>query len=297
MVLNQFSLQQRFEPRLLQPYTALRFILRGEKTSANKSKETAAIIIVVELSIQPLVVNYPNQIYLAKLNKNDDLQVDISYEGDPDQYSLFLSLFYKLEVVATKKQNFTSFSFQIWDLFSSFDYDSAEVLLRVSLYDPRFFMPSISTANINVNFEPLGGELVIAPASGYSLETDFVLSATGFFDEDSPLTYRFFYYQDEDLYELERGLGVSPVNSRRDFLAESGLRNELSIRIPMGRQSQSMDVLIMVSVIDSLGAVTNVTQKAKVSPRHPTSFDEQVIILQSFYQNSILNQVQPISRL
>lgn len=46
--------------------------------------------------------------------------MDIDYDGDPDQYSLYLSLFYKLEIVASKKQNFTSFAFQIWDLFSSF---------------------------------------------------------------------------------------------------------------------------------------------------------------------------------
>ena len=66
-------------------------------------------------------MNYPQQVYLSKINKNDDLQVDIDYNGDPDQYSLFLTLFYKLEIVATKKQNFTSFAFAVWDLFSSFE--------------------------------------------------------------------------------------------------------------------------------------------------------------------------------
>jgi hypothetical protein len=85
------------------------------------------------------------------------LQVNIDYDGDPDEYSLYLSIFYKLEIVATKKQNFTSFAFSIWDLFSEFESDSNEILLRVSLYDPLFFMPSISTAKILVNFEPVLG--------------------------------------------------------------------------------------------------------------------------------------------
>lgn len=58
-------------------------------------------------------------------------------------------------------------------------------------------MPSVSTAKIDVNFEPVGGELQVFPLSGDSLETDFVLTAFNFLDEDSPITYRFFYYQNE----------------------------------------------------------------------------------------------------
>lgn len=56
---NQSGLSQRYQPRLIQPYTALKFILEGEKVSVNKSKETSAIIIIVELSTIPLIVQYP----------------------------------------------------------------------------------------------------------------------------------------------------------------------------------------------------------------------------------------------
>ena len=261
--------------------------MEGQKASANKSKATSAIILVVELDIKPLLVSYPEQIFLSKINKNDDLQLDIEYDGDPDQYSLFLSLFYKLEVVATKKQNFTSFAFQIWDLFSAFQDDSSEILVRVSLYDPEFFMPSVSTVRIDVNFEPLGGGLVVSPLFGSSLETDFTLTASNFLDGDSPLSYRFYYYLNGQQYDLERELGVSPVNSRRDFLADAGFKNELKVKLPMGSAGSGMDVLIMVSVVDSLGAVTNSTREVKVEPRYPGSLPQQMNHYRQYFDQRV----------
>ena len=145
--------------------------------------------------MKPLLINFPELIYTSKINKNDDLQIDVTYEGNPDEYSLFLIVFYNLDIVATKKQNFTSFAFQIWDLFSEFQAGQPEILLRVSLYDPKYFLPSVSSVKVTVNFEPIPGAISVSPATGISLETQFTISADNFNDEDSPLSYRFFVYQ------------------------------------------------------------------------------------------------------
>ena len=245
---------------------------------------------IVELDVKVLIVSYPQQVYLAKINKNDDLQIDVEYSGDPDEYSLYLILFYKLEIVATKRQNFTSFAFQIWDLFSAFESDSQEILLRVSLYDPKFFMPSISTAKVNINFEPLEGVLEVTPTEGESLETVFQIRALGFVDEDTPLSYRFYFYRTEEIYQEERKLGVSPINSRRDFLRDTLFKNELGTRIPVGKPNSDagkhLKILLMVSVIDSLGAVTNSTIQIKVANKH-SSLSQQVAFYEQFYTSSI----------
>lgn len=144
------------------------------------------------------------------------------------------------------------------------DTTDNEILVRISLYDPLYFMPSISTVKIEVNFEPVSGVIVVSPTSGYSLDTIFTIQALNYTDEDSPLSYRFFYYFEEELYEKERELGVNPVNSRRDFIQDSGFVNEMSTRLSIGKSSASMNILLMVSVIDSYGAVTNTTQLIKV---------------------------------
>ena len=94
-----------------------------------------------------------------------------------------------------------------------------------------------------------------------------------FRDEDTPLSYKFFFYWDEDLYEEERELGVNPVNSRRDFVSDTLYINELTTRLPMGRASKSMEILLMASVSDSLGAVTNTTKKIKVDLKYPSSLE------------------------
>ena len=285
---NQSQLTQTYEPKILTPYSSYRFALTGTKSAASKQNQDSVIIIVVELDTKPLLVNYPQNIYLSKINTNDDLQINIEYAGNPDDYSLFMSIFYKLEIVAAKKQNFTSFAFQIWDLFSAFEPDSNEVLIRVSLYDPKYFMPLISTAKINLNFEPLLGTIEITPTEGDSLDTVFTINVGNFYDEDAPLSYRFFYYFTESLYAIERELGVNPVNSRRDFLEDTGFVNQLQIKLPGGQTStnaaQSMRVLLMVSVIDSLGAVTNVTRILKVAPKYP-SLSQQVSHYAQYYSN------------
>ena len=54
---------------------------------------------------------------------------------------------------------------------------------------------------------------MITPDEGDSLDTIFTFKAEEFVDEDQPLSYRFYYYHTETLYELERELGVNPVSS------------------------------------------------------------------------------------
>ena len=229
---------------------------------------------IIELDLKPLLINFPSSlVYQQKINLNDDLQIDVDYEGNPDDYTLSLALLYKLEVVATKKQSFTSFSFQIWDLFSDFERDSNEVILRVTLYDPRFLMPSLTNTIVRVNFPPIGGSVEVFPSEGYSLETEFLIRASNFQDEDSPLSYRFFYYWFEGLYEEERKLGANPLGARREFLGDSGVSNELAVRLPLGKQSEQMRVLVMVSVRDSLGSVTNSTREVRVDARYRSSLE------------------------
>ena len=133
-------------------------------------------------------------------------------------------------------------------------------------------MPLISTAKVNINSEPIEGSLEVTPTEGDSLESVFNIRVINYLDEDAPLSYKFFFYVEERLYELERELGVNPVSSKRDFLKDGGFFNELNIQLPMGRKSSNssldMIVLLMVSVSDSLGAVTNSTTTIRVKNKY-----------------------------
>ena len=64
-------------------------------------------------------------------------------------------------------------------------------------------------------------------------------------------------------------MGVNPVSSRRDFLADTNSVNQLETRLPLGRKTGPMaEVLLLVSVTDSGGAITNSTAKIRVNLRN-----------------------------
>ncbi len=118
----------------------------------------------------------------------------IQYSGNPDDVFFSLVFIYNYDIVATKSFQYTTFAFKIWDLFSNFRASQPQLLLRVSMYDPNYFMPSQSSYQITINFEPVPGNLTITPTSGTALSTIFSVSLSGFYDEDQPLSYKYLYY-------------------------------------------------------------------------------------------------------
>ncbi len=53
-----------------------------------------------------------------------------------------LAYIYNFDIVSSKKFDYTTFKFKIWDMFSNFLLDNNELALKISLYDPNYFMPS-----------------------------------------------------------------------------------------------------------------------------------------------------------
>jgi hypothetical protein len=65
---------------------------------------------VAELDLPPLKVTMPEYIEVSKINKNDDIQIDIEFDRNPDDYFFAIVLLYNLDIVATKRQSYTSFA-------------------------------------------------------------------------------------------------------------------------------------------------------------------------------------------
>jgi hypothetical protein len=51
---------------------------------------------VVELDLPPLKVSLPEYAIISKINKNDDLQLDIEFDRNPDDYFFAVVLLYNL---------------------------------------------------------------------------------------------------------------------------------------------------------------------------------------------------------
>lgn len=61
----------------------------------------------MEQDIPLLSVNIPETVVNSKINKNDDIEVSIKYDGNPDNAFYSLVLIYKFDIVASKSFYYT----------------------------------------------------------------------------------------------------------------------------------------------------------------------------------------------
>lgn len=80
------------------------------------------MIVITETDLPLLTINIPENLINNKVNINDDIFIDIFYEESADNAYYSLILLYKFEITATKKYEYTTFKFKIWDLQSDFDF-------------------------------------------------------------------------------------------------------------------------------------------------------------------------------
>ena len=145
-VLNATS-ANNFVAKFFAPYSVLQFYLTATKAAAAKQNSDSAVIVIVETDIPQLQVTLPQNILQQQLNKNDEIAVQIADNGDPDAVFVTVALIYNYDTVATKSFRHTHFSLAVWDLFHNFQPSNNLLLLRISMYNPLFLMPSQVTYN------------------------------------------------------------------------------------------------------------------------------------------------------
>jgi len=87
--------------------------------------------------------------------------------------------------------DYVSLRFRLWDIFSGFDRSILPLEIRFSIYNPNYFMPSISILQFKINFPPDNCVFSYTKnaASAVALTTLFYLSMKGCTDADSPIMY------------------------------------------------------------------------------------------------------------
>ena len=56
----------------------------------------------------------------SKINLNDDIKINIIYDGDPDTVFFSIIYMYNYEIVAIRQFFYISFVIRIWDSFNNF---------------------------------------------------------------------------------------------------------------------------------------------------------------------------------
>eukprot|EP01051_Picozoa_sp_SAG22_P003492 SAG22_NODE_171_length_16646_cov_6.580528_8_plen_731_part_00 len=102
-----------------------------------------------------------------------------------------------------------------------------------------------SHIDVRTNTAPAGDRLACAPSSGMAARDTFVLTATGWIDDDLPLEYRFG--------------SVSAAGSTPEYMSEFRRSDEARAMLPAGKPDENFSVVLVVEVRDSYRATAVAT--------------------------------------
>lgn len=251
-----------FPRKTFMPYRSFQFVLtvkKGERTVSDQ-----AIIMFQEFDLPALALDVPDNLKNNRINLNDEVFMKINYPAEYSPDSLFYSatFIYNFDEVATLIFKFVTVRFQIWQKFTAFDPADNTLIVRFSVYNPIFMMPSQMTVTLKVNIPPRDCQLAANVVTGEALVTDFVFSVSGCVDDDLPLTYKFFMYKsfNDSVQEI-----INPIPPRRIMLSEFTANTQVSTKLPQGFTEFEMQYTVLASVRDSVGGLTNLTINVTVN--------------------------------
>jgi hypothetical protein len=88
--------------------------------AGTKQKATSVTIVITELDLPPLSLQYPSSVMIRRVNLDEEFRIDMNYPtNNPDSLFYGGALLYDLNIVSTMKFLFTTVKFQIEDYFST----------------------------------------------------------------------------------------------------------------------------------------------------------------------------------
>ena len=132
-------------------------------------------------------------------------------------------------------------------------------------------MPSIAILQFTINYPPNNCVFSFTKnaASAVALVTYFNLSMKGCTDDDSPITYQFFYYISQTEYDQER---VIPQIVKRKQITDVQLTTSARTVLPAG------NILVLAMAIDKKQAIYNSTLGIAVSDVSLAESDYSLLI-------------------
>ncbi|KAL4432698.1 hypothetical protein ABPG74_011519 [Tetrahymena malaccensis] len=243
-------------PDTFSPYTVIKVYLSGKKSGRQSSDSIIVLFIEFDLPVLNVSLKLLDP-FGQSVNLNEEIFAILNYDTtvNPDILSFSSTIVYGDGVVGAIKFDYTQLRYRLWDYYSGFSSSNPTVTIRFSVFNPYYFMPSISIINLKINFPPTQCQFIVSPLPSlsnpaFSLQTLFTLSVSGCVDTNLPLSYQFFMYKSKQ--DLQNEIQYpSQVNRRQ--LTDQQPDTSLSTILPAG------NIVLMAVVADSLQAVFNST--------------------------------------
>ncbi|KAL4487902.1 hypothetical protein ABPG72_022762 [Tetrahymena utriculariae] len=232
------------------PYQTLKLTFSGQK--GDRKNVQTIIVVLVELDIPPLIIQYEDLTQLIRVNMNEDINCTIIYDSNisSDILTYAGAILYNNNVEGTIVFDYLKVKFRIWDYFTKATQQNPVVQVRFTVYNPAYIMPSLSITNFNINLPPTNCMLSVQPSGGQALTTIFTLEIKDCITQNTPLTYQFFYYSDSSDFQKEI---QNPNIILRRQIADQTITSQLNTALPSG------NLLIMVQAMDCYLATYNKT--------------------------------------
>lgn len=131
---------------------------------------------------------------------------------------------------------------------------------KFSLINPFYFSQSTVSLNLLFNRPPKECALIVNPDEGIALEDPFTISIINCIDQDRPLLYSLYYYEEESkrLTDIDSGQINNAI-----YLMKNELVNTFKTilpEIPSNFLSMCiLDLIIHGQIRDNLGGIANIT--------------------------------------
>jgi len=123
-----------------------------------------------------LAIDLPPSFLIERTNINQEILINLTYpNANPDKLFYSCALIYDFNVVATIVMKFLTFRIKLWDHFMKYE-DTDNIVIRMSVYDPRYFMPSTTAIKFILNLPTKSCRFKINKVSGMDLGTEFTLA-------------------------------------------------------------------------------------------------------------------------
>ncbi|CAD8121927.1 unnamed protein product [Paramecium sonneborni] len=247
------SCNQYLPPRTFAPYQVFNFEVGIVKEEVVYS--TKISIQLIEMDLPALTILGVDGLEVH--NYYDEFIYKLIYPGiNPDVLMYAGAVIYDQVVQATFQFYYLEFKFKVQNYFTDFQDSLGNGLkLRLSVYDPRFIMPSLNTQMLTMNIPPQFCALEINYNQGF---VEFIealnISVINCTDNNLPLQYSVWVFPNQSIYQSDL---VQSKFYNYLLLEPFQLTNTFKLYLPYFNDKQQ---LLVFQVQDSNGGVINITQ-------------------------------------
>jgi REJ domain len=146
--------------------------IASKSQPVSKFSVSSAVYVILEILEPSLEIKVPQNL-LRDVNLNENFRLTVDYNKPLDEVFFSVTILYQSEIIHSERQSSNVVSFRLANHLQNIQSDDRMVQIKISVYDPDYFVPFVSSIRVRINLPPQNGDLIISPNIGISINTIF----------------------------------------------------------------------------------------------------------------------------